>query len=668
MEPSTNQVVEFLESQRFVCALCLGKKDSRYHLLTHLGRDINLSANRLLHTSAQRIAVNGRDARLRELQEIYSRREDLKSRIDIPELWELVLGEQESWSAKDLAGLVFGGPIEPDHEMAVIRAVIEEHTHFKFRDGAIMVQPASAVQCLLEQKAREEEKLTRLAAGGKWLQAVWANKDEADRVVVDPEDPHVSSWIALLKDYSIHGEESRHAAEVKSLLRQGEITGPMAAFSTLVRAGIWNENVNLDLFKFAIETEFSQDVLAQAEEMARSPVDLEDREDLTGLRTFTIDGPETLDMDDALSFREIGNGWELGIHITDIGLRLKPDAPLFDDAVNRATTLYLPERTISMLPEILSQEAWSLEAGKDRNGLSFLIELDREGNVRSQRIVRSLIRVDHRLTYDEAEAKLNEGAPLADLYGLCTAMQGRRIQNGALPLPIPELNIKVDDNGEVDIRLSQPGPARFLIAECMILANSVAADFLVSHGIPGLFRSQPEPRERIISGADTDIKANFRQRRLISRGNLGPEPAFHYGLGLDVYTTITSPLRRGLDLLMQQQITSFLLGERPLHTAEDLARLVILLQQGLVAAAAVRQNRTRYWLLKHLERRKGTMLDAWILEWSPQKVIAVLSDYLIPVELPRRPGINYSFGYDIKVKVKKANARENILKMDWGDR
>jgi exoribonuclease-2 len=159
--------------------------------------------------------------------------------------------------------------------------------------------------------------------------------------------------------------------------------------------------------------------------------------------------------------------------------------------------------------------------------------------------------------------------------------------------------------------------------------------------------------------------ANFRQRRLISKGSLGTEPEIHHGLGLDAYTTITSPLRRSLDLLMQQQITYMLAKGRILYTKEDLTKFAIYIQQGLNTAAAICQARTRYWILKHMERRKGTPLDAWILEIGPKKLLAVLIDYLMIVELPVIPGERYYLDQIIKVKIKKVNPRENVLKMEW---
>ncbi len=668
MKISTSQVVEFLEGQRFICAQCIAKKGARHHLLTHLGREINLASSRFIHVSTRQIFAKARDIRIRKLYEIYARREALKEKINIPELWELVQDEQTLWSPRKLAELVFEQTVEPDHEAAFIRAVIDDHTYFKFREGMIKVQSPEAVKRILDQRTREAERFARLIRGSQWLEDLWSdNPLKKEKAIKELDDPEISFWISNIKDFCIHGDESEQAVLVRELFRQAGLSSTTAPFNTLINAEIWDEEENLELFRYEIDTGFSKAVIQQAEALAKFPIDTkkEGREDLTGLHTFTIDGPESLDLDDALSFREVKNEWEIGIHITDIGLQVGRDTPLFKDAIQRGTTIYLPDREISMLPEILSQGAWSLKVRTDRRALSFFIYLDQKGNILSQRIARSIINVHERLTYEDAEERIVEGYPFHTLYKLCVAHQTRRIENGALPLPIPELVIQVDEAGDVEVELSQPGPARFLVAECMILANLVAAQFLKNNAIPALYRSQPPPRDLIISGNETDLLANFRQRRLISKGNLGTEPDIHHGLGLDVYTTITSPLRRGLDLLMQQQITSMLAEDKPLNSKEDLIKFAIYLQQGLNAAAAVRQARTRYWLLKHMEKRKDAPLDAWILDTGPHKILAVLSDYLLTVELPAIPGQRYSWDQQIKVRIKKVNARENILKMDW---
>ncbi|MGQ9499858.1 MAG: ribonuclease catalytic domain-containing protein [Dissulfurimicrobium sp.] len=663
MDVASNQIVEFLENQRFFTAKCLGKKGNRYHLLTHLGREINLPKNRFLHVSPQIIKTTVRDECLKELQSIFLRRDSLKNQINIRELWELIKDEREVWPPAELAELVFTDDIGPDQESALIRAIIEEHTYFKFREGVIVVQNEDTVRRLLEQRAVEQERLERIKVGLGWLSAVW--KDAPVSASQDIKDQNIAYWVRAIGDFYIKGDESDYAAEVRGLFKQAGINAPSAPFYTLVKAGIWSEDENLELYRFDVKTEFHESAIKQAFGLSEISLGVEGLTDLRNLNIFTIDGPETTDIDDALSFERLDNGYEIGIHITDIGLKIIPETSLFKEAIRRATTIYLPDLTIPMLPDILSSNIFSLNKNEERAALSFFVRVDRCGNILESFIKRSLIRVSERMSYEEVDMEIQKGGLFSDIYQVAKTLQSARIEKGALPLPIPELVIKVDPLRGVTVSLSRPGPARFLVAECMILANSVAAKFLRDNRIPALYKSQPPPREQIISGTETDLKANFRQRRLISKGNIGEKPEAHHGLGLSAYTTITSPLRRGLDLLMQQQIDSFLVNGKPMHTAEDLSRLAMTLQQGLSIASAVRQARTRYFLLKHMEGRINTPLDAWILEPGPQKVLAVLYDYLMPVELPKRPGDIYHMDQDIKVSLKKVNARENILKAEW---
>ncbi len=665
MELSSGQVVEFLENQRFLTAVVLARKNNRYHCLTEKGKEVNISRNRFIHVSSQKVPTD-RQSALKELKKISVRRQELEAQIDIPELWELTLDEQEVWSPWDLAGLVFPGEPTPDHEASVIRAVIDDHTYFKFRDGLIHVMPRLVVERLLEQRAREAERLKKLIAGGKWLESLWKGEAEIDDVLKEDQ----AYWINAIKDVCLKGDESRFYQEVNVLFRQAGIAGKVSFFDTLVKAGIWQEDENLEILKNEVETEFSTDVLEQAKHLAESTdehIFQEGREDLTDLEVFTIDSIESKDLDDAISFERIPTGYEIGIHITDIGLKVQPGTPLFEDALSRATTIYLPERQIPMLPEVLSHEAWSLHQGELRRAISFLVTVDNSGQIQATQIIPSVIKVTKRLSYQDVDAAIELRERWYDLYKICKARLNYRISKGALPLPIPELNISVDSEGQVFVNLVTPGPARFLVAESMILANQVAAGFLIENKIPGLFRSQPPPRDHIISGTETALLPNIRQRRLISRGCLGPEPEPHSGLGLPFYTTVTSPLRRALDLLIQQQISSFLMEGRPLHTKEDIDSMLPILKQGLTTASQVNQGTVRYWLIKYFASKKSETLKAWVIELGQRRLTAVLQDTLTTFELPVLPGMEIRQDQEIEVRVKEAKPRENILRFYWSD-
>jgi len=665
MELSSGQVVEFLENQRFLTAVVLGRKGNRYHCLTEKGKEVNLSRNRFIHISSQSIPTD-RQSALKALKEIGATRHELESQVNVPELWELTLDEQDVWTPKELSEIAFSGATGPDHEAAVIRAVIDDHTYFKFRDGLIHVMPRVVVERLLEQRAKEAERLKKLMVGGRWLEGLWRGESEVPGV----QDHERQYWINAIKDVCLKGDESSFYQEVNILFRQAGIAGKVSLFDTLVRAGVWEEDENLEILRNEVQPDFPPEVREQAERLARASEEKifdEGREDLTDLEIFTIDSIDSRDLDDAISFEKIPTGYEIGIHITDIGLKVKPGTPLFQEALSRATTIYLPEQQIPMLPEILSHDAWSLHQGELRRAISFLITVDNSGQIQATQIIPSIIKVTKRLSYQDVDAAIDLRERWYELYNICRARMNYRISRGALPLPIPELNISVDAQGQVFVNLVTPGPARFLVAESMILANQVAAAFLIDNKIPGLFRSQPPPRDSIIDGNETALLPNIRQRRLISRGYLGPEPEPHSGLGLPYYTTVTSPLRRALDLLVQQQIASFLLKGKPLYSGEDIESMLPVLKQGLATAAQINQGTVRYWLIKYFASRKSEILKAWVIEVGQRRLTAVLQDTLTTFDLPVLPGMEIRQDQEIEVKIKEAKPRENVLRFYWAD-
>ncbi len=665
MELASGQVVEFLENQRFLTAAVQARKANRYHCLTERGKEVNISRTRFIHISTQKVPSD-RQSALKELKNISSRRQELASFVNIPELWELTIDEQDIWSAGELAGLSFSEDITPDHEAAVIRAVIDDHTYFKFRDGLIHVMPRLVVERLLEQRAGEAGRLKRLVAGARWLERLRRGESCGSSVCESDRE----YWINAIKDVCVKGDESTFYQEVNCLFRQAGIAGKVPLFDTMVKAGVWEEDENLEILRNEVESEFPPAVMEQSARLAEGSEENmfeEGREDLTDLEVFTIDSTESRDLDDAISFEKIPHGYEIGVHITDIGLQIQPDSPLFKDAVSRATTIYLPERQIPMLPERLSHDAWSLHQGQLRRALSFLITVDNSGQIQATQIVPSVIKVTKRLSYQDVDASIDLRERWYELHSICRARLSQRVSNGALPLPIPELNISVDSHGQVFVNLVTPGPARFLVAESMILANELAARFLSVNRIPGLFRSQPSPRDKIISGTETALLPNIRQRRLISRGYLGPEPEPHSGLGLPLYTTITSPLRRALDLVIQQQISSFLIKGRPLHNREDIDSLLPILKQGLRTASRVNQGTVRYWLIKYFAGRKSEVLKAWVIEAGQRRLTAVLQDTLTVFELPVPRGMEIRPDQEIEVRVKEAKPRENLLRFYWAD-
>ncbi len=660
---SVGQVVEFLENGRFILGACLEKKSGRYHLLTNSGKETNLTLNRFIHISPLKLSTQSKNAIIKDLQHINLTRDSLKKTIDLKELWDILKDEKEVFQPREIAELLYPEEYTPDHEAALIRAVMDEQFYFKFKDNIIFVQTPETISKLFEKREQEQREMRKFEKGLLWIKKLFNEKISFE---LDLNDPELKEFIEDLKDYCINGEESsQQTRQIKNFLKNTQLPYGINPLSLLIKSGVWDEDINIEILKQGAPGEFSKPVLTEANEISGGFFLYENiRRDLTALQAVTVDGPETLDHDDAISFVKNNGHWELGIHITDFAHKIHEKGEFFKSAINRATSIYMPDRVVTMIPEILCHKEWSLIAGKDKEALSFVAKINDNGDILETEIFPSVINIKKRLNYNDLDEMIKNDKEIGLLYNFCLKFQDVRIKKGALPLPIPELNIKVT-NGMPEIFLSPITPARFLIAECMVFANNIGAAFLRDNALPAIYRSQPEPRERIIRGNTYDVKLNYQQRRHISRGIMDTEPAYHSGLGLNAYTTLTSPLRRALDLIMQKQLSYFFHTGKPLFNKDDLAKYLLLLQDGLLTASQITQARNRYWILKFFTRMINIPLNAWFLENIQNKALVVLDDYLITVELPRQGDMKLMFGDPMKVIIKRSIPRENILKADW---
>ncbi|VAW34935.1 3'-to-5' exoribonuclease RNase R, partial [hydrothermal vent metagenome] len=411
--------------------------------------------------------------------------------------------------------------------------------------------------------------------------------------------------------------------------------------------------------------------MAQAAEIAASPVlaaEAEGRVDLRDLPLITVDGPSTRDFDDALHVRRLPDGnFEAGIHIADVAAFIKPGSALFAAACERTTSLYFPDGMVPMLPPVLSEGAFSLLAAEERPALSFMVTLDAGGRVLNKKIVRSMVRVRRQLSYQEAEDLLAVDQDLGDLVMLSRCLRDNRVEAGAMLIPVPDVVLKLADNEVKEVRLADvDSTMRLMVAEFMVLANSLAAGFLANRQEPGLYRSQGPPRKRFFKFPPRDdLFILFRQRRFLSRGNLGTVPKRHEGVGVEQYTTTTSPIRRLLDLIIQLQISAILAGKGALFTENDLKGYAGIMAGVQSKLNLVRQQRQRYWLLKYLESRKGERLAAFVLDRLHGKVQVVIQDFLLQTELPANQGVKHELGDVVMVKLTAVNPLNGTCRFEW---
>lgn len=654
------KIVEYIEEGRIVSTLCLQEKGSRLHVLTPMNREINLSPKRAILISENSCNISRpREQLLETLKEIERNKERLKAKVDVQGLWELIRDEGEDFDSKYLAELCFGDELNDDHVSATLRALFEDRLYFKLKNGKLIPNTEHRVEEILKQRKEAVEREERLIRRSAWLKAFLAGEDHED-------ERSKEEVIHFLIQLALFGKEAPEHEEGKELLSRAGIFDLRDARNLLIKMGVWEEDENLDLHRKQIQAAFKEKELEEARRLSTLSTIEADLEDIRNLNALTIDGPLTRDFDDALSL-ELQNGNVcLGVHIADVADVLLPESPLDRTAAERASSLYLPRRQIPMIPTDLSCEALSLKQGCDRRAISLLAHFDLSGNLLGYRFTRSLIRVTDNLTYQEVDRNIDTQEELGLLHKISQALRQKRKEQGSIILSLPELHINFAPDSSFSPELiPQDTPSRIMVAELMILYNWLLARLLRDNQVPTLYRTQPEPEERLSMDENDYLFYAFSQRRKLLPLLIDTSPKAHSILGVDVYTQATSPLRRYLDLVVQRQLNAFLTGKGSYYDEKDLDETRIAVEPRLKILSSIKRARIRYWVLKYLQLHKDRDYTALILYELKTKYRVLLVDFLLVSEIRRKPDYNLNPGERITVRVRKADPWEDLLELDY---
>ncbi len=656
------QVVEFFEDRKIYCAFLGDDRGERLHIITEQNREMNLPRKRVIHATPWSAGANlSRLELVEHLKAIGQRRESLKREINLEEVWELLVNEADGFLLADLARSWYGDAVSADQIAALGRALFEDRFYFKFKGSLWQPHPPEVVENLKEQYRRELERHQELETAAVWLKSAWEGQDIADPV-----------WrrrlVEVLRDMAIFGSAGKHYELGKEYLEEAKLSKPDTPFKLLLKLGVFIPDENLDLYRYEAPQEFSPDILEAALRLSSGSGHPDpyafSRVDLSDLETFTIDGERTRDFDDALSLEKTSEGWRLGVHITDVASYLQPGDLLDQSALERGTSLYLPERRIPMLPETLSENSFSLLAHEPRLAVSFLVNLAATGEIKDYNIVPSLIRVHQRLTYHEVDFRMDQEERLADLHRLTVKLRERRLSHGGVQLQFPDVFIYTDAQGEVRVDVEDTEtPSHEIVSEAMILANYLGAQYLSERRLPALYRSQAPPREELATVEGKSLFQLWQNRRRLSRVLLELDPQPHWGLGLQVYTTLSSPIRRYLDVIIQRQLLAVLSEQPPPYNREALEGLLTTLEAALRRAGILKAKRLRYWLLKYLSQRLGQKLSALVLEQHPNRYRLLLPDILLETDMPAPSGRKFHPGETVLIRLDRAIPHDEILKV-----
>ncbi len=658
-------IVEYIDQQSIVCALVLEESDERVRLLNEQARELPHKISRLSHISRQRLKITaGRDRLVEALREAAVRRKALSETIDIRELWEVLSGTEDWIDLATMTGLCFPGKDSGDHESAVIRACFDNRIYFKFGQNAFMPYPAEQVD---RNIAAEQEKAARqqlIQSASDWLRRV-LTAGRADLPV-----PEAAPHIEILKSYYLLGKESPDYLTGRAILSSAGIDNVEKIFDALVKVGIWSPHHHIDLYRYDIPVDFSEKVMKRADDITAGVKDMrlwDNRKDLTSMSLFTIDGQGTLDFDDALSIEPDNGYYRVGVHIADVSAYIPKGDPMDGEIMGRGTSIYMPDMKIPMLPPLLSENICSLRAGEIRPAISIFAKIGRRAEIYDYEIVPSMIRVDQQLTYGYVDAIAESNKDIAQLVDIAKNFRDRRLESGAMPISLPEIGIRVTENGEISVRRNdRESRSRLLVSEMMILANWLMAKFLAKHKMPAVFRSQPEPKARLYNQkSEGTLFQTWMQRRMLNRVILSSQPEFHTGLGLDVYITGTSPIRKFFDMVTQRQIRGCLNIDTP-YTTEEIDRIIAAMEQPMSHAMLVQNRRHRYWLLKYLEGRTGQKEEAVVLERRRDGYVLLLTHYLLECRLSQSASWHLKPQDLAKVTIQHVDARREVLTVFLG--
>ncbi|MFC1880215.1 ribonuclease catalytic domain-containing protein [Thermodesulfobacteriota bacterium] len=662
----SGSIVEFIDHQKIMCAVILEVKNSRLRLLTENNREVKLSASRLLHKDKVRLDLSlGRDRMVHALKGVVSKRKELLNQVDIKDLWE-VLNAEQVWI--DLATMTeFCFPDSPcgDHESAVLRAFFDDRLYFKFNLDQFFPNSEEQVERLLSQRREEARRKRIIDIGGDWLMSLMNSTPPPEEM--NPED--AAEITRVLKSYYLIEKDSKDHALAKAMIYRANLDTSTGFFPILVKLKVFDENENIDLLRFDIPTEFSSEIQKAAHRLVASFQGHAGdgmRKDLTSLAIMTIDGQATLDFDDALSIEKIGDQFRLGIHIVDVGHFVHKGDIIDQEALARGSSIYMPDQKISMLPAGLAEGLCSLKAGEIRPAISTMVNLSHLLEIIDYEILPSLINVKHQLTYYDVNQAADQDPDILILRQIAEKFHHQRLDAGAVQITVPEINVWLADDRTITVnRINRESPGRMLVEEIMIMANWLMARYLAENQMPAIFRSQPEPRERLYKGDGGTMYQNWMQRRFLSRFVLGFQPEKHSGLGLNAYVTATSPIRKYFDLVTQRQIRAVLGMERP-YTSDEIDKVIQQLALPMGNVSRTQFGRQRYWLLKYLEQHIGRKEEAIVLTKRRNNYQILLSAYMTECDLPISSGFVLKPEDLIQVTIQNISARKDLLQVAIG--
>ena len=544
-----------------------------------------------------------------ELQTFKLACKNLSEEIDINSIWNLVVCQGTSFALTELASLYFSEPNSPKEPAAMAILLDKDKYYFTISKNRYFPNTQSQV---LQLKRSHSKMMENKRAITSLLSAMIKGS------MLEKLNSPQRDFIDHLKKYAVYGEDYKNKDTVKPflpMLKESNKPNQQKIFDMLVSTKVFKANEPIELHKIG-EIDIPSDTwIIDVQSKSTELLDT-NKLNLLNHEFLTIDDENTKEKDDSLSISKTATGFEIGIHISDPGSLINPDSILDNSARRNGSSIYLPEKTIPMLPNKFINKFGSLDSSTPRIGLSLIINTSLNYTIEQWQFVPSIISEVESLSYEEASRALKENShdhhsTLFHLKNFSEQQRRLREQNGAINVQTQEMDIRVSLETQIEINvLNNRLDSRILVSEMMILFNSLAAKFFAANKIPALYRHQSFPNQldqtnihNLYQTSGEEISKNYHLLRSLPQTKLTAEPLPHYSLGVPCYIQITSPLRRYADMVLQRQIIYFLNHNKFLYSKDEIEYSVFSTVSRIKDIKLLERQRQKYWLMKYLENR-----------------------------------------------------------------